>query len=97
MLALGITRFRVGLLLVALALGMGGQAASAGALAAQTAAAEIAGMTSGSACADCGTEHQNCTFSPGCAYSVCSSFPALPAQSGAFAPPSRQYSARRSS
>jgi hypothetical protein len=80
-------RFRAGVLLLALALGLVGPPAFAGALAVQTSAPQMVGMASGSACAGCGTEDRHCMPATGCAVSVCPSLPALPTQIAAIEPP----------
>jgi hypothetical protein len=78
-------RFRAGVLLLALALGLVGPPAFAGALAAH--APQMVGVTSGSTCSGCGTVDQDCMPATSCAVSVCPSVPALPAQIAAFEAP----------
>jgi hypothetical protein len=86
MLVLGIARFRVGLLLLALALGLAGQTAYDTVPAAQTSIAQIAAAAPGNGCGGWESQDQNCTPLPVCAVSVCPGIPALPAQQAAVYP-----------
>jgi hypothetical protein len=79
MLGLFVGRFRVLALLLAFALGLPGQAASAAAMAAQMQGPQ-AGISTGAICPGCDTDMQHGGLAPSCLLGSCSTTPALPAQ-----------------
>ena len=74
------TRFRFVILLLAFALGLAGQVASNGAMAAPMQAAMDSGMATGMNCPGCPSDHDS-GMTDSCSVAACWSIPALPAQS----------------